>query len=90
MRFALVQSNLQGRDLGGFVKEIKERIAKEVKLPPGYIISFGGQYENQERAMKRLSIVAPLSFLYLPHLKALLSFHKDHIILSKPLEALGR
>lgn len=63
MRFALVQSNLQGRDLGGFVKEIKERIAKEVKLPPGYFISFGGQFENQERAMKRLSIVVPLSVL---------------------------
>ncbi|MEZ0337303.1 MAG: CusA/CzcA family heavy metal efflux RND transporter [Aquificaceae bacterium] len=63
MRFALVQSNLQGRDLGGFVKEIKERIAKEVKLPPGYFISFGGQFENQERAMKRLSIVVPLSIL---------------------------
>ena len=40
-----------------------ERIAKEVKLPPGYFKSFGGQFENQERAMKRLSIVAPLSIL---------------------------
>ncbi|MFN3471180.1 MAG: efflux RND transporter permease subunit [Aquificaceae bacterium] len=65
MRFALVQANLQGRDLGGFVKEIKEKIAKEVELPPGYFISFGGQFENQERAMKRLSIVVPLSILFI-------------------------
>ncbi len=63
MRFALVQSNLQGRDLGGFVKEIKERIYKGVKLPPGYFITFGGQFENQERAMKKLSIVVPISIL---------------------------
>ncbi|RMH80501.1 MAG: efflux RND transporter permease subunit [Acidobacteria bacterium] len=63
IRFALVQSNLSGRDLGGFVKELKERISKEVKLPPGYFIAFGGQFENQERAMKKLSIVVPLSIM---------------------------
>ncbi|MFN3813231.1 MAG: efflux RND transporter permease subunit [Aquificaceae bacterium] len=63
MRFALVQSNLQGRDLGGFVKELKDRISKEVRLPPGYFITFGGQFENQERAMKKLSIVVPMSIL---------------------------
>lgn len=63
IRFALVQSNLSGRDLGGFVKELKEKISKEIKLPPGYFIAFGGQFENQERAMKRLSIAVPLSVL---------------------------
>ncbi|WP_340695708.1 CusA/CzcA family heavy metal efflux RND transporter [Hydrogenobacter thermophilus] len=63
MRFALVQSNLSGRDLGGFVRELKERISKDIKLPPGYFIAFGGQFENQERAMKRLSIVVPLSVM---------------------------
>jgi cobalt-zinc-cadmium resistance protein CzcA len=63
IRFALVQSNLQGRDLGSFVKEIKERINKEIKLPPGYFISIGGQFENQERAMKKLAIIVPISIL---------------------------
>jgi cobalt-zinc-cadmium resistance protein CzcA len=65
IRFALVQSNLSGRDLGGFVKELKERISKEIKLPSGYFIEFGGQFENQERAMKRLSVVVPLSVLFI-------------------------
>lgn len=65
IRFALVQSNLSGRDLGSFVKDLKERISKEVKLPTGYFITFGGQFENQERAMKRLSVVVPLSVLFI-------------------------
>lgn len=62
-RFALVQSNLEGRDLGGFVKEIKEKIEKNIKLPEGYYIKFGGQFENQERAMKRLSVIVPVVIL---------------------------
>ncbi len=65
IRYALVQSAVEGRDLGGFVKELKERIAKEVKLPEGYFITFGGQFENQERAMKRLSVIVPLSILFI-------------------------
>lgn len=63
-RFALVQSNLEGRDLGGFVKEIKEKIEKNIKLPEGYYIKFGGQFENQERAMKRLSVIVPVVILH--------------------------
>lgn len=62
-RYALVQSNLEGRDLGGFVQEIKQKIDKEIKLPEGYYIKFGGQFENQERAMKRLSIVVPIAIM---------------------------
>lgn len=62
-RFALVQSNLEGRDLGGFVAEIKQKIDKNIKLPEGYYIKFGGQFENQERAMKRLSIIVPVVIL---------------------------
>lgn len=61
MRYALVQSNLTGRDLGGFVQEIKTKIEKGIKLPEGYYIAFGGQFENQERAMKRLMIAVPLA-----------------------------
>ncbi|MEJ7620876.1 MAG: efflux RND transporter permease subunit, partial [Aquificaceae bacterium] len=61
MRYALVQSNLTGRDLGGFVQEIKTKIEKGIKLPEGYYIAFGGQFENQERAMRRLMIAVPLA-----------------------------
>ncbi len=61
MRYALVQSNLLGRDLGGFVQEIREKIQKNIKLPEGYYIVFGGQFENQERAMKRLAVAVPLA-----------------------------
>jgi Putative silver efflux pump len=61
IRFALVQCDVSGRDLGGFVKELKEKLSKEVELPPGYFITFGGQFENQERAMKRLAVVVPIA-----------------------------
>jgi cobalt-zinc-cadmium resistance protein CzcA len=61
IRFALVQCDVSGRDLGSFVKELKEKLSKEVKLPPGYFITFGGQFENQERAMKRLAVVVPIA-----------------------------
>ncbi|WP_297886975.1 CusA/CzcA family heavy metal efflux RND transporter [Sulfurihydrogenibium sp.] len=63
IRYALVQSNLEGRDLGGFINELKTKIDKEVKLPEGYFIQFSGQFENQERAMKRLSIIVPIVVL---------------------------
>ncbi|MCX8164530.1 MAG: CusA/CzcA family heavy metal efflux RND transporter [Aquificaceae bacterium] len=63
MRYALVQSNLSGRDLGSFVEEVRRRINEEIKLPPGYSISFGGQFENQERAMKKLSVAVPTAIL---------------------------
>ncbi|MEZ0322969.1 MAG: CusA/CzcA family heavy metal efflux RND transporter [Hydrogenothermaceae bacterium] len=62
-RFALVQSNLQGRDLGGFVNDIKQKIDSQIKLPQGYYIEFGGQFENQQRAMKKLSIIVPIAIL---------------------------
>ncbi len=61
MRYALVQSNLSGRDLGSFVQEIREKIQRNIQLPEGYYIAFGGQFENQERAMKRLMIAVPLA-----------------------------
>jgi len=60
MRFALVQSNLEGRDLGSFINELKQKIHSQIKLPEGYFIQFAGQFENQERAMKKLSIIVPI------------------------------
>ena len=55
----IVQGNVRGRDLGGVVTDIQERIAAKVDLPPGYTVEYGGQFENQQRAMKRLSIIVP-------------------------------
>lgn len=62
-RRIVVQSNVRGRDLGSFVQEAQKRIAQSGPLPPGYVIEWGGQFENQERAMRRLTIVLPLSVL---------------------------
>lgn len=60
-RRIVVQLNVRGRDLGGFVAEAQQRIAERVQLPPGYLITWGGQFENQQRAMKRLSIIVPIT-----------------------------
>ncbi len=59
-RRMVVMSNVRGRDLGGFVNEVQSRIAREVTLPPGYSIEYGGQFENQERATRRLMIIVPV------------------------------
>ncbi|TRX57966.1 efflux RND transporter permease subunit [Thalassomonas sp. M1454] len=60
-RRVVIQANVQGRDMGSVVKDIQATIASEVKLPAGYSISIGGQFESQQRAQQRLSIVVPLS-----------------------------
>ncbi|WQU11166.1 efflux RND transporter permease subunit [Helicobacter pylori] len=62
-RMSVVRSNVVGRDLNSFVEETKKVIAQNVKLPPSYYITYGGQFENQQRANKRLSTVIPLSIL---------------------------
>ncbi|UFS72794.1 CusA/CzcA family heavy metal efflux RND transporter [Geomonas sp. RF6] len=56
-----IEMNITGRDIGSFVAEAKEKIRKEVKLPPGYYITWGGQFENQQRAMKKLMIIGPVA-----------------------------
>lgn len=58
-RRTLVLSNVRERDLGSFVGEVKRRVAREVRLPPGVFLEWGGQYENQQRAMGRLRLVVP-------------------------------
>jgi heavy metal efflux system protein len=62
-RRTAVLVNVRGRDLGSFVAEVQGRINKEVKLPKGYSIVYGGQFENQQRAMARLCVVVPLVLL---------------------------
>ncbi len=62
-RRLVVQCNVRGRDLGSFVAEARGRISAEVALPPGYFFQWGGQFENQARAMARLSLVVPAAIL---------------------------
>ncbi len=60
-RYSVVIANVSGRDLVGFVEEAKAKIAKAISLPTGYRISWGGQFENQQRAAARLTLVVPLA-----------------------------
>ena len=62
-RMVAVKANLLGRDQGSFVDEAMARVGAQVKLPPGYSITWGGQFENQQRAVKRLKVIVPLSIL---------------------------
>ncbi|MEK7369136.1 MAG: efflux RND transporter permease subunit, partial [Planctomycetota bacterium] len=60
-RRMVVECNVRGRDIGSFVAEANKEIKKEVTLPPGYYIDWGGQFENMRRARMRLAIVVPIS-----------------------------
>ena len=62
-RRVVVTANVRGRDLGGFVDEVKQRIASEVDMPPGYWLNYGGTFEQLESASQRLSLVVPLTLL---------------------------
>ncbi|HET8724817.1 MAG TPA: CusA/CzcA family heavy metal efflux RND transporter [Anaeromyxobacteraceae bacterium] len=64
MRRVVVEANVGGRDLGGFVHDAAERIEPIVReLPPGYFVELGGQFENQQRAMRQLAVVVPVALL---------------------------
>ncbi len=65
MRMSVVRSNVQGRDLVSFVEEAKAKVAKEVDLPDGYYLKWGGEFENQQRAAARLSIVVPIAIAFI-------------------------
>jgi heavy metal efflux system protein len=56
-----IRTNIRGRDQGGFVREAQSRFAEGVKLPPGYRVSWGGQFENFDRARQRLEIIIPIT-----------------------------
>ncbi|MFO1417816.1 MAG: CusA/CzcA family heavy metal efflux RND transporter [Methylotetracoccus sp.] len=60
-RYSVVRSNVLGRDLVGFVDEAKRAVEQKVQLPQGYYLSWGGQFENQQRAAARLALVIPVS-----------------------------
>jgi Cu(I)/Ag(I) efflux system membrane protein CusA/SilA len=87
-----VQANVQDRDLGGFVKEARERIAREIKLPPGMTIEWSGQYENQMRAQRTLSIIVPcvLVIIFLLLFVVYRSIKEAaHVILAVPFALTG-
>jgi heavy metal efflux system protein len=58
-RRIVVMSNVRGRDLGSFVAEVRSKLDQQIMLPPGYFIGYGGQFENQQRAMRRLALIVP-------------------------------
>ena len=60
-RLVIVQSNVRGQDLGGYVADVREAVDERVTVPAGVFLTYGGQFENQERAMGRLRYVVPLS-----------------------------
>ncbi len=62
-RRIIVQCNVKGRDVGSFVHDAQEKVNHAVQLPAGYYMQWAGQFENQQRAMQRLSLVVPLSIL---------------------------
>jgi cobalt-zinc-cadmium resistance protein CzcA len=64
MRRVVVEANVRGRDLGGFVEDAREKLAPIVReLPTGYFLELGGQFENQQRAMRQLAVVVPVALL---------------------------
>jgi len=88
----IVQGNVRGRDLGSVVKDIQSLIAGKVALPPGYTVEYGGQFENQQRAMKRLSVIVP-TVIVLVLVMLWMSFgvvrHALIIIVNVPLALVG-
>ncbi len=60
-RYVVVQTNVRGRDLVGFVEAAQQQVAAQVKLPPTYSVTWGGQFENQQRAARRLALVIPVA-----------------------------
>ena len=83
---------IQDRDMGSVVADMQKAVAKEVKLPEGYSMSWSGEFENQERAMKRLSVIVPISILliFILLFNAFSSFKSALLILLNiPLALIG-
>ena len=91
-RFAVIQAYVTGRDLVGFVKEAQDRVAREVPLPQGYRLVWGGQFENQKRAAARLAVVVPaaLGMIFLVLFVTLRSIRQSLLILANiPFALIG-
>ncbi|MFL6279498.1 MAG: efflux RND transporter permease subunit, partial [Vicinamibacterales bacterium] len=89
---ATVLLNVQGRDVGGFVEEARQRVSREVSLPPGYYIGWSGRWENQEHARQRLMLVLPLVLLVI-FVLLYFTYHSiseaAHVLLAVPFALTG-
>ena len=89
---ATVLMNVQGRDVGGFVAEARQTVAREVSLPPGYYVGWSGRWENQEHARQRLQIVVPLVLLVI-FVLLYFTYHSlveaAHVLLAVPFALTG-
>lgn len=91
-RFIVVQCNVRGRDMGSFVEEGEKAIKDKIKFPPGYLVEWGGQFELQQKANKRLAVVVPmtLGLIFLLLYSSFSSLQKASlIILNIPLALVG-
>ena len=64
-RYAVIQMDVRGRDVDGFVKDANASLAKTVKLPPGYWVEWGGAFENQQRALAKLALIVPITIFFI-------------------------
>jgi len=91
-RKSVVQSNVEGRDLVGYVEEIKKAIEEKVKLPAGYYINYGGEFKNQQRAASRLMLIIPVA-LFMIFILLFLSFKSIKqavlVLVNVPLALIG-
>ena len=83
---------IRGRDMGGIVSDMRANVARDVKFPPGYYVTFGGEFENQQRAMSRLAVIVPVSvfLIFILLFDAFKSVMNAGIILANiPLASIG-
>jgi hypothetical protein len=89
---ATVLLNVQGRDVGGFVEEARQRVAREVTLPAGYYIGWSGRWENQEHARQRLQLVVPIALVVI-FVLLYFTYHSlaeaAHVLLAVPFALTG-
>lgn len=64
-RYAVIQMDVRGRDVDGFVRDAGAAVAAKVKLPPGYWIEWGGAFENQQRALAKLALIVPITIFFI-------------------------
>jgi cobalt-zinc-cadmium resistance protein CzcA len=64
-RYAVIQMDVRGRDVDGFVQDANRVISEQIDLPPGYWVEWGGAFENQQRALARLSVIVPLTIFFI-------------------------
>ena len=64
-RYAVIQMDVRGRDVDGFVQDAEAAIKQQVKLPPGYWIEWGGAFENQQRALAKLALIVPVTIFFI-------------------------